>query len=443
MKAWWIKQSARIDELSLRERAFLFLSVLAIGMALVERVVLAPAQADHQQILARYQKQSAELQRLRDEVKRMGQPVDTARASRDQLAALQDRLGAVNNSIQESLPTAAAGVPLALEPGALPPVPTSSPVWLHVDAVPLWLIREFEDTKRRVGSAGARGPRAPTARGASGRAGVCPTCDDRVEADDAAIECAGACGASFHVACAGVPPDADAAALADWECAECASSAHPGGAGRRETERQRALREEAAKARREGRAPPTGDGRRPSSAGGATGKRKRALVCVCRTPEEVDDPRGFVGCDGCGRWFHPPCVGTTLAAVDAAPTWHCPACTGDGAKIEGGIAARRAREVLAAVGATRVGAPFAEPVLEEEVPGYHAVVKHPMDLGTIMTRLDRGVGGPGAHYPSLAAVAADVDLVWRNCRALNRPSSTIAKTFVWIWKSRGPSSFCE
>jgi hypothetical protein len=324
-------------------------------------------------------------------------------------------------------PEPTAGVPLALEPGALPPVPTSSPVWLHEDAVPLWLIREFEDTKRRVGSAGARGPRAPTARGASGRAGVCPTCDDRVEADDAAIECAGACGASFHVACAGVPPDADAAALADWECAECASSAHPGGAGRRETERQRALREEAAKARREGRAPPTGDGRRPSSAGGATGKRKRALVCVCRTPEEVDDPRGFVGCDGCGRWFHPPCVGTTLAAVDAAPTWHCPACTGDGAKIEGGIAARRAREVLAAVGATRVGAPFAEPVLEEEVPGYHAVVKHPMDLGTIMTRLDRGVGGPGAHYPSLAAVAADVDLVWRNCRAFNRPSSTIAK----------------
>jgi MSHA biogenesis protein MshJ len=113
MKAWWSAQAERINHLSLRERAFLFLSVLAICVVLGERVWIAPAQQAHQQVLERYQKQTAELRRLRDEVKRLGQPVDTAKASRDQLAILQDRLGVVNDSIQGSLPTANGGVPLA------------------------------------------------------------------------------------------------------------------------------------------------------------------------------------------------------------------------------------------------------------------------------------------------------------------------------------------
>lgn len=38
---------------------------------------------------------------------------------------------------------------------------------------------------------------------------------------------------------------------------------------------------------------------------------------------------------------------------------------------------------LQAVMNSRHGGPFAEPVIEEEVPGYHAVISQPMDLGTI------------------------------------------------------------
>ncbi|CAM9937293.1 unnamed protein product [Pylaiella littoralis] len=44
---------------------------------------------------------------------------------------------------------------------------------------------------------------------------------------------------------------------------------------------------------------------------------------------------------------------------------------------------------------------------------YPTVIKRPMDLGTVKLRLERGA------YPTAEACAADVRLVWENCRAYN------------------------
>ena len=42
MKAWWIAQSARINALSLRERLFLFISLLVVALALADLIWLTP-----------------------------------------------------------------------------------------------------------------------------------------------------------------------------------------------------------------------------------------------------------------------------------------------------------------------------------------------------------------------------------------------------------------
>ena len=113
MKRWWTKQFARIDALSLRERVFLFLSVIAGCMALADVAWLSPAQGAHQQLIQRFGKQSTELQRARDEFKTVTQPVDTSKAVHDEIAAVKTRLDTVNQTIKDAMPSATEAVPLA------------------------------------------------------------------------------------------------------------------------------------------------------------------------------------------------------------------------------------------------------------------------------------------------------------------------------------------
>lgn len=112
-KSWWDVQSARINALSLRERVFLFLSVMVCCMALADVVWLSPAQVAHQQLTQRFDKQSAELQRARDVLKTVARPVDTTKAVRDEIAGVKSRLETVNQNIKDVLPAAAQVTPLA------------------------------------------------------------------------------------------------------------------------------------------------------------------------------------------------------------------------------------------------------------------------------------------------------------------------------------------
>lgn len=113
MKRWWDTQSARINALSLRERVFLFLSVMACCTALVDVVWLSPAQVTHKQLTLRFEKQSAELQRVRDELRSVATPVDSGKAVRDEIDAVKIRLDTVNQNIKDLLPVAAQTTPLA------------------------------------------------------------------------------------------------------------------------------------------------------------------------------------------------------------------------------------------------------------------------------------------------------------------------------------------
>lgn len=60
--------------------------------------------------------------------------------------------------------------------------------------------------------------------------------------------------------------------------------------------------------------------------------------------------------------------------------------------------AAAALAAISRVARSKVGVLFAQPVTEEEAPGYHAVIRRPMDLGTIAQRLETG------RYKSLGAL---------------------------------------
>lgn len=62
--------------------------------------------------------------------------------------------------------------------------------------------------------------------------------------------------------------------------------------------------------------------------------------------------------------------------------------------------------------------PFLEPV-PREVEGYHAMIRHPMDLGTITTKLQRVL------YPSVQHVHQDIMLMIQNCYTFNTEGSDI------------------
>lgn len=113
MKRWWETMSARINALSLRERVFLFLSVIACSLALADVVWLSPAQVAHKQLTQRFEAQSAELQRVRDELKTIAQPPDSGKALRDEIVVVKTRLDAVNQNIKTILPMATNETPLA------------------------------------------------------------------------------------------------------------------------------------------------------------------------------------------------------------------------------------------------------------------------------------------------------------------------------------------
>ncbi|KAK0412051.1 hypothetical protein QR680_006008 [Steinernema hermaphroditum] len=60
---------------------------------------------------------------------------------------------------------------------------------------------------------------------------------------------------------------------------------------------------------------------------------------------------------------------------------------------------------------------FAEPVKEEEVPGYHRIIKHPMDLSKMRKKVE------DEAYRSLGDFKSDFILMMDNCKAFNKENA--------------------
>ncbi len=68
---------------------------------------------------------------------------------------------------------------------------------------------------------------------------------------------------------------------------------------------------------------------------------------------------------------------------------------------------------------------FLAPVNGSEAPDYSTIVAHPMDLGTIHSKLVQGVYSADNAAMELEALVADVRLVWLNCLKYNQRASAL------------------
>lgn len=110
MKAWWKKQADRIDALSLRERAFIFVSVLVGCMALADTLWIAPTQMAYRDATVKLNTQQTELQRLRDELKTATvSNKDSSKQVRGDIETAKEKLAAVNQNIATVAPSANGG----------------------------------------------------------------------------------------------------------------------------------------------------------------------------------------------------------------------------------------------------------------------------------------------------------------------------------------------
>jgi len=109
MKAWWAVQAGRINALSLRERLFLFLSLLVVILAVADVLWLTPAQTAYKQTQQRFLSQSAEVNRLRAELAAVSKPVDGSADLRTEVAQSQARIEALRAEIAAIAPGTSAG----------------------------------------------------------------------------------------------------------------------------------------------------------------------------------------------------------------------------------------------------------------------------------------------------------------------------------------------
>lgn len=109
MKKQWELLATRIDAMQLRERVFLFLTIIISAMALADTLWLTPAQATQKQARQRFEAQATELKRLRGELQAASQTVDPSKAVRDEIAATNLALDAINQDIRAVAPLAQGG----------------------------------------------------------------------------------------------------------------------------------------------------------------------------------------------------------------------------------------------------------------------------------------------------------------------------------------------
>ncbi len=171
MNAQWQQRAKRIDALSLRERAFLFMSVALVIAALADTLVLSPALAEQQTLSTRLKQQGIELTALRSQLASATQPaaVDTPEGRlRAEVALAQQAVKAIDAEIKQHLnnPDEMARMPALLERTlrrherltlvklatlAEPPTPTPSTTGLSWQGVDLSVSGSYIDLMDYLG----------------------------------------------------------------------------------------------------------------------------------------------------------------------------------------------------------------------------------------------------------------------------------------------------
>eukprot|EP00536_Pseudo-nitzschia_multiseries_P004004 jgi/Psemu1/237178/estExt_Genewise1.C_640045 len=166
-------------------------------------------------------------------------------------------------------------------------------------------------------------------------------------------------------------------------------------------------------------------------------------------------------CDFCPRAFHEDCIESRDQSISTKDHWECFVCEKE--KIESDDHFVDGKESLDLINAAFLnldvtderalvdlqilsiihqmlkslvdydfGFVFSKPVDIQEVPGYTTIVKRPMDIGTICSKLINGdytklLDEAFSMDDLVTRVLNDIELVWRNCIRFNVIGSSVAR----------------
>jgi hypothetical protein len=165
-------------------------------------------------------------------------------------------------------------------------------------------------------------------------------------------------------------------------------------------------------------------------------------------------------CDKCPRAYHPACIEDSEQPTNSDQVWDCPACrrenhycpddlldglthlelivsvycdsSQDTSPIQNQLIQLRVLSIIYEMVLRLMeydfGYIFRQPVDPIQVPGYLLLVKEPMDLGTITSKIVDGkyeVSGHRNLELIISGVLKDIELVWHNCFIFNAAGSAI------------------
>ena len=151
----------------------------------------------------------------------------------------------------------------------------------------------------------------------------------------------------------------------------------------------------------------------------------RQLYCLCRQP--YDESLFYICCDRCQDWMHGRCVGVVQIESDSIDEYVCPRCDPNrpfnyaNTRPLAHHDYEELRKLLRQLQTHKSSWPFRLPVNEKDVPDYYLVIKEPMDLHLVDTKISE------RRYQRLLDFVADITKIFDNCRYYNAKESSIAR----------------
>jgi len=155
-----------------------------------------------------------------------------------------------------------------------------------------------------------------------------------------------------------------------------------------------------------------------------TERAKERLYCICQTP--YDDSKFYIGCDVCADWLHGSCVNITPDDADKFEVYVCPRCSTEKKqeflnKPITGDTRKKLLNLIDQLLSHKMSWPFQKPVDVKDVPNYYKIIKDPMDLTTLKSKV------LSHKFKTICDFIRDVNKIFNNCRQFNAIDSTFAQ----------------
>ncbi|XP_055631397.1 nucleosome-remodeling factor subunit NURF301 isoform X2 [Toxorhynchites rutilus septentrionalis] len=150
-------------------------------------------------------------------------------------------------------------------------------------------------------------------------------------------------------------------------------------------------------------------------------RETQELYCLCKQP--YDESQFYICCDKCQDWFHGRCVGILQSEAEYIDEYICPNCQINNSVNFANMKTLSIKEfenlkkLIKQIQQHKSAWPFMEPVDPDEAPDYYRVIKEPMDLQKVESKVN------SQTYNTLSEFIGDMTKIFDNCRYYNPKES--------------------